>query len=396
MTFYENSKFIVEVATTNEEGGAGVVSQRTIVELEVVTGTGTLSGVVRDTLEIGESEAEFVGTVYSKAESGVEIRVKVVSGDELAASDPVEIDFEEDPAAGINVLFFEDFENIALDPNNIGAVPTGFKLYNIDGGVPATGGSPLYGQTAWVVVATDAKAWLGNGADAVTEETFFENENSAIPEDTKVMAATSYFDPEVTADRWVVLPAITLAASGNKLAYQVMSRGTFGYRDSYSVYLSTTAPGTTLNKSNFELIPDQAQYLSQPAPSRRVEDVVLPIPDAAGGLTVYLAFQLNTINRTTGDFLGGGDRLFVDNITVFSENTLITDVDVFASKVFSVSPNPASTSITVSGAEGMVSICTIQGSVVLSSTDTNIDISALPAGLYLVKSGSEVQKLVVE
>ncbi len=77
---------------------------------------------------------------------------------------------------------------------------------------------------------------------------------------------------------------------------------------------------------------------------------------------------------------------------------------VEASQIFSIYPNPASSSITISVSEGTLSmpinIIDNSGKVIMKkivSTDKEtIDVSTLPAGVYYVRIGETTDKLIIK
>lgn len=77
-------------------------------------------------------------------------------------------------------------------------------------------------------------------------------------------------------------------------------------------------------------------------------------------------------------------------------NTAVQDVQL--EKLYSVYPNPAISNIYVSGSDVKeVEICSLAGKSLISSKEQNVNISALPKGLYLVvvraKAGTVVKKI---
>lgn len=77
-------------------------------------------------------------------------------------------------------------------------------------------------------------------------------------------------------------------------------------------------------------------------------------------------------------------------------NTAIEDVEL--SKLYSVYPNPAISSIFVTGSDiKEVEICSLAGKSILISKEQKVDVSALPKGMYLAviraKNGTVVKKI---
>jgi hypothetical protein len=375
----QNRPFQVQIQAVDATNQPAVVSAATIVEVTRNAGSGLLGGTVRDTIEAGTGTATLRGITYNVAESGVRLVVSRISGDNLTAS-PASDTFTvlPDPLGGFTVVYQQDFE---ATNTTTPVLPAGFKIYNIDGAAPDPTGSPTYGQDAWVVRQTDA-AWNNN--------TSFENVNSTDPALTWVMASTSFLAPQpALTNRWVVLPAITLGPRGNVLRFQAMSRGSANFRDSYTIYASIVAPTEpNLNVSAFEAIPGQAAVLTNPAPSREVQTVNFALPNQLNGLTVYFAFQNNTPAP-------GGDRLFIDNITLMFNPT--SSVEESARMNLLAYPNPASgeafVNIPAAQAPSTLLLRDMQGRVLRShdlgqeegGTTQKVDLRGLAAGMYLLE-----------
>ncbi|MFN3530730.1 MAG: T9SS type A sorting domain-containing protein [Bacteroidia bacterium] len=391
----QNRPFQVQVQAVSASNQPGVVTAATIVEASLNAGNGTLGGVVRDTIAAGSGAVTISGLTYNTAEAGVRLIVSRLSGDNLSASSPSDtFTVLPDPLGGFTIVYQEDFENTN---GTTPSLPTGYKIYNIDGAAPDPAGSPGYGQDAWVVRQTDA-AWNNN--------TSFENTNSSDPLSTWVMASTSYLAPQpAVTNRWVVLPAITLGPSGNVLRFQAMSRGSASFRDNYTIYASITPPTEpNLNVAAFEAIPGQGNHLTNPAPSREVETVNFPLPSQLNGLTVYFAFQNNTPDP-------GGDRLFIDNITLMY-NANISVAEPGKRSALQLYPNPAKETafVALNGLEGAVKleVRDIQGRLVLAEQLSEVvdgqihavDVRSLKPGMYVMRvqaaSGDAMARLIVQ
>lgn len=61
----------------------------------------------------------------------------------------------------------------------------------------------------------------------------------------------------------------------------------------------------------------------------------------------------------------------------------------------SIYPNPTTGQFTVQGATGTIEVYDLFGRLVLTSTEPQVDMSAFPKGVYIVKAGEAVRKLVV-
>jgi sugar lactone lactonase YvrE/PKD repeat protein len=76
--------FNVEIEACDSGGNQAIVSQNTNIALTLLTGTGTLSGVLTGTLASGTGYLTISGVIYSKAESGVVLTATATSGDTLS------------------------------------------------------------------------------------------------------------------------------------------------------------------------------------------------------------------------------------------------------------------------------------------------------------------------
>ena len=63
---------------------------------------------------------------------------------------------------------------------------------------------------------------------------------------------------------------------------------------------------------------------------------------------------------------------------------------------FSFYPNPVSDYLTINSEGNKTSICDLSGKELLSSNAEKIDVSALPKGVYILKCGNEVERMVKE
>jgi hypothetical protein len=367
------------------------VFEETVVELKLVDGTGTISGMVRDTIPARQNSFSFEGLSYSVVERNVTFRVEEITSGGLTASEVTDgIDFKEDALAGVRVIFEEDFEDTELidASENIFGIPEGFQQVKLNSN-PVNEVNGQYAEYGWITSITDTEGWAGNGNDAVDFETSWRADSDT----NKVASATSWHTPEEAPNKWLILPAVTLSEDSlNYLAYQVMSRGSFNYRDHYRVFVTTQEPdASNLDVSAFDEIP--LTGFSNPAPSRRIEDVTLPLPKTLNGRTLYFAFQLNTpvdFGEGDPDPAGAGDRLFLDNILVYSERDpdVQVSLDKELSETLTVYPNPVEDKVMIKGLseDDRVSLFKLTGETIPVNTIGNeVSLSTLKSGIYLLK-----------
>ncbi|MBR1549292.1 MAG: Omp28-related outer membrane protein [Bacteroidales bacterium] len=188
-------------------------------------------------------------------------------------------------AANAQTVWSEDFENVTVNDNGIGSMPTGWTLYednltNFNNGNYDYRG---YGNS-WCV---NEFGWQGKSAFCMT----YTNEGTA-------------------CDRWMITPAITLPSTGEySLFFDAFASQ---YDENISVLLSTTGTEKT----------DFTETLMATAVLPAGENHKLFSLSAYAGETVYIAFR-----NTTAD----GLYTMIDNISVavFPENAIACNgVDV--------------------------------------------------------------------
>lgn len=182
-----------------------------------------------------------------------------------------------------------------------------------------------------------------------------------------VMGSTSYFEPTGTADRWLITPPLALGAYGNFLYWEARSHDP-SYPDDYQVLVSTT--DTQLSSFTGVIGSVQEEYATWFSRSVDLTDM------GYQNQTIYVAFV-----NTTND----GYALFVDDIRVEIEDPVgvneLTDIAI------SVYPNPATDVLNVQTEAPIESmeIVSLDGSLLLSSEENEMNISSLTSGSYLVK-----------
>jgi len=162
-----------------------------------------------------------------------------------------------------DTLFFEDFST------GIG----GFTTFNVDGGNPVS--NPPFDNT-------DATAWVANSSTAPGEA-----------------ISTSWTNPVIQADDWMISPAITL--NGNSSLYWEARSFSSSFPDGYEVRISTTTQSTAgclANPALFSIVAENAYN------SPRNIDLA-----AAGYVnqTVYIAFR----NTSTDMYILGVDDILI-------------------------------------------------------------------------------------
>lgn len=391
----QGKAFSVIVESISQNGSTFAVASSTGFALNVSSGSGTLGGTLNGTILANASSATISGITYSKNEIFT-LGVVSSSGQALASASFV-LTILGDPLAGLTILYSEGFENFNKLPklNNYNVSVVGLTSFNIDRAALNSGGSPTYGDAGFVVVRTSRGPWLGNQADNIGTTTFFDNTGSDVSDSNFVAAATSFFVSSATgANRYLVLPAITLNGTNLKLSWQAMSRGSFPFRDSYNVRYSLTAPSNPFDPTDFSelisTIPGVAQFINEP--SRRVTNHTINLDSKFENEVIYIAFQLSTPAP-------GGDRLFFDNIVVSSGGSL-TGINVFENTkpTLKAMPNPASETVLIQSTtiEDVKILNMIGNEVLVAKTNTPISITALTKGLYIAVTKKGTVKFIVE
>lgn len=232
-------------------------------------------------------------------------------------------------------VFSEDFQS---------GIPVDFTLIDNDGLTPHAD------------VSEYTEAWI-----SITDT--YDNTDT-------VAASTSYFDPSGAADRWLITPAITLGDYGNTINWNARSQDA-SYLDSYYVLVSTT----DAQMSSFE---DTLRIVLSENFEWTARDMDL---SEAGydNQTVHFAF----VNRTNDGF-----KLYIDDIEVISEDPVgVTENESIIARIY---PNPALNELNILVEDYKeTGIYDMLGNKVFASSDSKIDISTLPSGMYHVKISTE-------
>ena len=180
-------------------------------------------------------------------------------------------------------LFRETFEGISTIPEN-------WVLVNVDGNTPDNPSYAVMEDSAWIVY--NSTSFNGN-----------------------VALGLSFYSPEAAADDWMILPKVTVGDS-TYLSWRAMSFTTSGnYPDSYQVYVSTTTQdvnGCLANGIVYRVNDESWGADITDNPGEGIKDRSLYLSQRFAGQDVYVAFRLMTP-------FPGGDRLAIDDITIYDE-----------------------------------------------------------------------------
>lgn len=180
-----------------------------------------------------------------------------------------------------------------------------------------------------------------------------------------VMGSTSYFEPTGVASRWLITPALTLGSFGNFIYWEAKSHDP-SFPDDYAVLVSTT--DTQL--SSFTETVGFIQQENFEWTSRSVNLSSNGFADQ----TIYVAF----VNKTDDGFI-----LYLDDIRAEIDNPVgLNELEEISVLVF---PNPASELLSVKGENVLgMTVVSLSGQVLLQSTTSEINVSSLSFGSYLV------------
>ncbi|MEN9973504.1 MAG: hypothetical protein RIS20_1851 [Bacteroidota bacterium] len=230
------------------------------------------------------------------------------------------------------VIFSTDFQQ---------GMPSNYTIVDNDGNTPDP------------AVAEFTSAWI----------TVVDPENAL---DT-VAASTSFFTALDSASRWMITPPLALGAFGNFIKWNAKSHDP-SFPDNYLVLVSSTdnqiASFTDtigfIEEENFEWTNREVNLFTQGYHDQ----------------TIYVAF----VNVTLDGF-----KLYIDDIEVRKEDPVgIQEPNAVS---FVVYPNPATDVIHVSSTEKIdqMDVLDLNGMRLLSSTNSYLNVQALPTGIYLVR-----------
>jgi hypothetical protein len=182
-----------------------------------------------------------------------------------------------------------------------------------------------------------------------------------------VMGSTSYFEPVGTASRWLITPALALGTYGNLIYWNARSHDP-SYPDNYIVLLSTTDTQISSFTDTIGFI--QEEYATW------YQRVINLSANGFNNQQVYVAFVNNT---------NDGFALYIDDVQVVIDDPL--NIDELAEIAVRVYPNPAADVLKIKSesAVELVEVIALNGAQILSTTESEINVSSLQNGSYFVK-----------
>lgn len=234
------------------------------------------------------------------------------------------------------IIYSEDFQS---------GLPANYTVVDNDGLTPAAAVSEY--TSAWITIADP-----DNSADSV-------------------MASTSYFDPEGTADRWLITPAIMVGAFGNIAYWEARSHDP-SFPDTYYVLVSGTDNQlSSFTDTLYSIGGENPEWTSR---SGNLSDL------GYNSQIIYLAF----VNRTEDGF-----KLYIDDIRIEQEDP--SGLDEISAVHVQVYPNPVQNELRIQGINDVESftVFSMDGTQVLSGNGSVADVRSLHTGTYLLRVTGE-------
>jgi hypothetical protein len=176
-----------------------------------------------------------------------------------------------------DTLLYETFDN---------SIPESWVLRNLDGATPAQESDAIFADSAWVAQYSNS----------------FES---------NVAVAVSYYEPETSANDWMIMHKISLGDS-TAMRWDAMSFTTSGdYPDTYGIYASTTDQTVEGCEANGLLmkVQDESWALDIPGGKGIMSRRFKFYEHGFKNQDVYVAFRLMTPDP-------GGSSLGIDNIAI--------------------------------------------------------------------------------
>lgn len=202
------------------------------------------------------------------------------------------------------------------------------------------------------------------------------------------------------------------------------------YKDTLYVYVDDVlaANADVIKRYKFDAATNSLTYIDEFAPPQPEPQFMYMAVDSFGLYVAYTKYGFYALNKNTGqqtgyyehgkehihDFLWGVQDLFCRDgyiflVEYFSQTTVLTNNDGVMSlqeparnDAFSVFPNPGNGNFTVHGLDGpgVIEVFTSGGQLLYQlrhdgEENIKVDISFLPPGIYLLKAGTGIQKIVI-
>lgn len=231
-----------------------------------------------------------------------------------------------------------------------------------------------YGDWTLIDADGDGNNWMFD---------YLRGQGAAFGGSNGMMASASWTSTAgaLTPDNWVFTPSIALPNDSNvKLVWKEKGQDASYAAEKYAVYVAT-AP----NAESATLL---SNYTATPNWKTRALSL-----ESYKGQNVYIAYRHYGV---TDMFILDIDEI---GVTVDAVDAPVTGIENAGEVSMSIYPNPVSSVLSVA-AEGMheVSVLDLSGRVLLTSNESNINVSELAAGVYYVRvvtdGGVATQKFV--
>ena len=213
----------------------------------------------------------------------------------------------------------------------------------------------------WTIVDEDGLT----PADAVSEFTAAWISFITPSEDT-VAASTSFYEPTGQSQDYLITPALTIG-NFSRFIWSASSLDA-SYPDGYYVLISTT-------DYNIESFTDTLLTIGAESALWNTRSIHLD-EEGYANQTVYIAFKNMTNN---------GYVLLLDNILLLGAEAAGIDSYLAAEPVVTLGPNPATDLLHIRTNEAIINttIYTLDGRLILNSSEALISIMELEAGTYI-------------
>ncbi len=423
--------FSIEVEAQDANGIYGNVDEDTEVQLNLVTGSGTISGTLTATIVNGENSVVFSGLTYDVAES-IDVNVSVNSGMTLTTTPDESITIQSLPV--VDYPYTRDFEDGNLYTDGW---TTQVVIGTLDWEIANFSGDDYYAEMSnYTGSNNESETWLITPAvdlsTAVNPVFSFYNTCSYTGADIEVYASTDYdgISAPSTAT-WDQLNPTLSSGSFEEVFSGDMDISAYNGENVYFAfkYTGTDSDGKTwqiddISVAEEVIIVPTKLAITAVDPAEPVVgnmfSVTVEAQDAdgnAGEVTEDTEVEISLVNGTgtlsgtvTGTIAAESSSVtisdlsydVVENIEIeagVNSGMSLTTSDIFsiqllgifdnAVKELAVYPNPVQSDLTIEGLNGtsQITIITMEGKVVMDKQTSNntLNVGSLNDGLYIIR-----------
>jgi len=181
-------------------------------------------------------------------------------------------------------------------------------------------------------------------------------------------SSTSFFNPQGTASRWMITPALSVGSYGNFMEWNAKSQDA-SFPDDYLVLVSTT-------DNLLASFTDTIGYIME----ENVDWTTRKVNLSEKGYTnqsLFIAFVNVSVD---------GYKLYVDDIHVWKEDPASVQ-ELAKENSIKAFPNPASEVVNIESGEAIeiVQLLNSNGQLLAQTTEKTISLLEFPAGIYFLK-----------